>query len=166
MNIMKKLAGALGTVAPALATAVAGPAGPLAMAAVKAISGAVGAPEGAKVDFLVKSLTDGTADPERLRSADSEFRMKYEVELARIAVQDRDSARRMRVNLGGDATSAVMAYGGLIALLGIIAGYFVLEYQGDPIEHKELFMGLLTGVTTLVGSVFSFYFGAAHKNGG
>ena len=160
---MRRLADALRAVAPALATAVAGPVGPLAVAAVKAVSGVVGAPEGTKVEHLVKALTEDGADIDKLKSANDAFEMRHRVELARLENADRSSARKMRVALGGDATSSIVAFGVLaVFALSVCLAFWLAFVEASMPEGIALMIGGVVGYASAkADAVVSFYFGSS-----
>lgn len=159
MNVMRKLSKALEAVAPALATAVAGPVGPLALTAVRAVSGALGAPNDTKAEGLLKMLTEDGAPVKDLREADEQFRLEHAVELARLENQDKASARRMRVALGGDSTSSVLAYGMTLMLALAMMGLFLVPDISKQVE--TLLNVAIGGLLVSHKDVIGFYFGSS-----
>ena len=92
---MRKVIQALKGAAPLLAGALAGPAGPVAAAALKAVCAATGAKD-EKPGTILAALTSGQADVAELRKADLEFqaRMKeleISVDLAQLQVNQQEA---------------------------------------------------------------------------
>ena len=101
---MRKVIAALKGVAPVLAGALAGPAGPIAAGAVRALVGATGAKD-EKPASILAALTSGQADVAALKKADLEFqaRMKeleISVDLAQLEV-NKEEARHTSVFVAG-----------------------------------------------------------------
>lgn len=154
-----KIRDTLSGVAPALATAVGGPAaGMLTAAALKKVSEVAGVP-GAPADKVLSALQSGAVDLTKLREADAKFAQEFKVELERIENEDRDSARRMRVDLGGDWTSAILAYSMTAMLAAAIAGLYLVPNISEQVETllNVAIGGLLVGHKDIIG----FYFGSS-----
>jgi len=156
---MDKLLDLVRTVAPSIASAVGGP---LAGMATKAISEALlGKPDGSEAELVQAAAM---ATPEQLlalKKAEQSFEVKMrelDIDLERIASQDRDSARSREVATK-DWTPRVLA--GLIT-----AGYFgVLFYMlknGLP-QHggSEAMLVMLGTLGTAWGGVVAYYFGSS-----
>ena len=166
MNAWREIGQALKGVAPALATAFLGPAGGIvARTALNAVSGATGAP-GAKPEQVLSAIRDGSVDLAKLKQADTDFEARMQelgIDLERIHQEDRASARRMRVKLGGDTTSSVLAYlavamfGGLIGLIGYMAIRGIEPGQ----DMKELIIFVLGHASGFAMACYTFYFGSS-----
>ena len=156
---MDKLLDLVRTVAPSIASAVGGP---LAGMATKAISEALlGKPDGTEAELL--QAVD-RATPEQLlalKRAEQDFAVQMrelDIDLERIAVADRDSARNREVATK-DWTPRILA--GLIT-----GGYFgVLFYMlrnGLP-QHggSEAMLVMLGTLGTAWGGVVAYYFGSS-----
>lgn len=160
---MKKLKSILSTLAPALGVAVGGPLGGVA---VKALAGALGAPEGSKPEHLLKALEEGTADVGKLQQADEAFALKYKVQLERLRVQDVQGARKMRIALDGDFTSAGLAWAAVMLVLFLAAGLFLLDWYGKEVGQPMVY--LIGQVSGFAAAVYAFFYGSSsreHKNG-
>lgn len=147
------------TVAPTIASAVGGP---LAGMATRAISEALlGKPDGSE-----QELADAAAKatPEQLlalKNAENDFAVKMrelDIDLERIANQDRDSARNREVQTK-DWTPRVLA--GLITV-GYFGALFYMLRNGLP-QHggSEAMLVMLGTLGTAWGGVVAYYFGSS-----
>ena len=147
------------TVAPTIASAVGGP---LAGMATRAISEALlGKPDGSE-----QELADAAAraTPEQLlalKNAENDFAVKMrelDIDLERIANQDRDSARNREVQTK-DWTPRVLA--GLITV-GYFGVLFYMLRNGLP-QHggSEAMLVMLGTLGTAWGGVVAYYFGSS-----
>lgn len=149
----------VGSVAPVLATALGGP---LAGVATKAVAAAVlGKPE-AKESDIAAALAGAT--PEQLaalKKADQDFAVRMrelDIDLDRLAADDRDSARRREVDARDSWTPR------LLALL-VTAGFFsVLGWMlvhGKPVDGGDALLIMLGSLGTAWASVVAYYFGSS-----
>jgi hypothetical protein len=146
--------GILGTVAPALATALGGP---LAGVAVRAIAEKVlGKPEASEADVA-------GASPElllKLREADQEFAKAMAdagVKLEEIEAQDRASARTREIATK-DWVPAALAITNALAFFVLL---FLMLSHSIPETNKSAFdilLGMLAGSLT---TVMTYYFGSS-----
>ncbi len=150
--------GIVGTVAPALATALGGP---LAGVAVRAIAEKVlGKPEASEAD--VAAAVAG-ASPElllKLREADQEFAKAMAdagVKLEEIEAQDRASARAREIATK-DWVPAVLAIAINLAFFVLL---FMMLTHAIPEQNKSAFDILLGMLGTGVASVLAYYFGSS-----
>lgn len=160
MTLGDKALQVLKTVAPILATAVGGPLGPLAGAAVSAV---LGTKPG---DAAATSAALLTATPDQLlalKKADDDFQAQMkqlQVTEDQLAYQDVASARARQVSIK-DWTPAVLAYGvtlGFFGVLGYVMHYGVKIGQGQGGEAVLILLGSLgTAWTAVVG----YYFGSS-----
>lgn len=152
----------VGTVAPTIATALGGP---LAGLAVKAIGGALGMGEGATEAEVAAKIAGATpADLLALKKADQEFAVKMrelDVDLARIAAGDRDSARQMQRETKSWAPPvlAAVVVGGFIAASVAVLGGWV-EGLKDPLI-AALVGSVIGNITAATMLVLNFYFGTS-----
>lgn len=153
----------VGTVAPALATALGTP---LAGMAVAAISDAVlGRPDGSEQE-VEAALAVATPDTLlKVREADAAFRVQMrqlDVDLERIAAGDRDSARRREIASGDKATPRVLAFvvvGGFLAMVGSV---LLGKVTGITDPTAAGMIGTLIGyVSAKADQVVSYYFGSS-----
>lgn len=156
---MESLLNLVRTVAPSIASAVGGP---LAGMATRAISEALlGKPDGSEQELL-EAATKATPDQLlALKQAENEFTVKMrelDIDLERLANEDRDSARSREVQTK-DWTPRVLA-----AL--VTGGYFgVLFYmltQGLPTTGgSEAMLVMLGTLGTAWGGIMAYYFGSS-----
>lgn len=152
----------LGTIAPAIATALGGP---LAGLATKSIVGAFGLAPAAGEAEIAAAMQSAT--PEQLlalKKADQAFQVQMrelDVDLERIAANDRDSARK-RQTVAKDRAPEILAFvvvsGFLGAVYAVLAGY--VEGLKDPLTAT--LTGTLIGyVSAKADQVVSYYFGSS-----
>lgn len=147
----------LGTVAPGLATALGGP---LAGLAVKAIGSALGLPEASSDDQVAQAVVGATPDQLlSLKTADQAFKVKMrelDVDLERIAMQDRSSARSTYVSTR-DKVVPMLAF--------IIVGAFIATTVGVlffQVKVEAALAGALIGyLSAKAEQVVAFYFGSS-----
>lgn len=150
----------VGTVAPALATALGGP---LAGMATAAIAKACGLGDGASQEDVMAAVQNMT--PEQLaalKQAEFEFkaRMKeLDVDLVRIAAADRDSARQREVYAKDSWTPRILA-ALFIGSTIFLEGWVLLQgYPGTiPGEIVGRILGTMDTASTLI---LSYYFGSS-----
>lgn len=147
--------GTLATVAPVLATALGGP---LAGVAVKVAADALGiAPDEDAVAAAVSSGDPGVLV--KLKEADLQFQAHLatlEVDLERIAGQDRDSARQ-REMVTQDLTPRLLA---AVILTGFFATLYMIAFEPLPPAAEEPVLILLGALTAMVTQVGNYYFGS------
>lgn len=151
--------GIVGTVAPALATALGGP---LAGVAVKTIADRVlGKPAASEAD--VAAAIESGASPElllKLKQADQDFAKAMAdagIKLEELEVQDRASARAMQM-----ATRDWVP--GALAVV-FVAGFFVLlalmMRTQIPTENRDLLIAMVGTLGGAVMTILTFYFGSS-----
>jgi hypothetical protein len=156
---MESLLNLVRTVAPSIASAVGGP---LAGMATRAISEALlGKPDGTEQE-LAEAATKATPDQllalKQAENAFAERMRELDIDLERIANEDRDSARNREV-AAKDWTPRVLA--GLVT-----GGYFgVLFYMlinGLPTHGgSEAMLVMLGTLGTAWGGIMAYYFGSS-----
>lgn len=159
----------VGTVAPTLATALGGP---LAGAAVSAIATALGLPTNATdkdVENAIQKLT-----PEqivKLKQANLEFQAKMkelDIDLVRLSVEDRKSAREREVNSGDSATPRLLAIGAIAMFALTLVGTFILAFIPELkiSESVTYLLGAVQSAATLyVKSIYDYYLGNNSESG-
>ena len=156
---MDKLLNLVRTVAPSIASAVGGP---LAGMATKAISEALlGKPDGTDEELL--QAVD-RATPEQLlalKKAEQDFAVQMrelDIDLERIAIADRDSARTREVKTK-DWTPKVLA---AFITAGYFGALFYMLKNGLP-QHggSEAMLVMLGTLGTAWGGVVAYYFGSS-----
>lgn len=153
--------GALGNLAPMLATALGGP---LAGGAVAAITAALGLGPDASDAEIAKRLA--TASPDalvQLKKAEQDFAVhmatlgfKSTADLERIAADDRASARNREIERQ-DWTPRILAYlvtAGFFGMLAVMVFAEIPERSKDPIY---ILLGTLGGTFS---SIVAYYFGS------
>lgn len=153
-----KLGGLVGAVAPTIATALGGP---LAGMAVRAISNAIFGHENGTEDDIMNVLGNPTGDQlAQLKKIDADFKVQMkslDIDLERIAEEDRDSARQMQMTTR-DWIPRVLAVGVTFGFFGIVA--YILHYGLPPTGGEALLMLIGTLGTAWTG-VMGFYFGSS-----
>jgi hypothetical protein len=151
---MDALLGILKSVAPVLATAVAGPAGG---AAVGWIASKLGIPDDT-IEGVTKALTGNPEMTMKLKELDLEY--------AKLEVQDRDSARQAyaQVATSEHATKLDKVVVPVLAL-GVVGLAFtligVLMFVNTPQDQQQIIIFALGFITSAAGQVLSFYFGSS-----
>ena len=150
----------VGTVAPALATALGGP---LAGLGVAAIGKALGLGDGAGEEDVAAAMLK--ASPEQLlavKRAELEFtaRMK-ELDVARIAVADRQSARRRESSTGDSWTPRLLAAVTLGAFIACIWMVFEARLTGMDAAQIALIGGVVGYASAKADTVIAYYFGSS-----
>jgi hypothetical protein len=158
MDLLKAFGPLLSSVAPSIATALGGP---LAGLGVKALSKALLGAE----DFSEEAVMDAmaTASPEQLaavKKIDADFKVQMkslDIDLERIAVDDRKSARDMQKETRDwiPRALAVSVTAGFFAIL-----IYMLVY-GLPTTGNEALLLLLGALQTAWGGIIAFYFGSS-----
>lgn len=156
----------VGTVAPTLATALGGP---LAGLATATIAGAFGLGDGA-TDAQVAAAV-GKASPDHLlalKKADQEFAVKLrelDVDLERVAMADRASARKREARTGDNWTPRLLAATSVLTFAGSVAFVFWLAISGKGSNLDPLVMGLVGTMLGFVSAktemVYNYYLGSS-----
>lgn len=154
-NKWKKI---VASVAPTLGTALGGPlAGVAVNALAKGLLGKEGATE-ADVAMAVESLTpEGLT---KLRELDQQFQIemrKLDVDLERIAAQDRESARQ----LGTKTSIAPQIVLSAIFVLGYFASLYVV-FEGQAATPNVVLTTLIGTLTAGVVQILNYWFGSSH----
>lgn len=152
----------VGTVAPAIATALGGP---LAGLGVAAVGKALGLGDGASEEDVAAAV--GKASPEQLlalKKANLEFqaRMKeLDVDLARIAMSDRTSARRREAVTGDSWTPRLLA----VLVVGLFGFCVWWAFTGNVAAMGAAQIGIIGGVigyaSAKADTVVGYYFGSS-----
>lgn len=152
----------LAAVAPKIATALGGPVAGLAVAAIGAALGIV--PD----DAAATALAVAKATPDQLlalKQADQAFAVKLkelDIDLDRLAAQDRDSARRREVDTRSTAPAllaGVVVIGYFGVTWSLFAGAAVI-----PKEYEMLAGSLLGGLAAALTQVLNYYFGTSKSS--
>lgn len=158
MDILKTFGPLIGSVAPTIATALGGP---VAGLAVKALSGALFGHDSATEDDIRTVLASPTADQlSALKRIDADFKVQMkalDIDLERIAADDRDSARDMQKETR-DWIPRALAVSVTIGFFAILI--YMLVY-GLPTTGNEALLLLLGALQTAWGGIIAFYFGSS-----
>jgi hypothetical protein len=161
MDILKTFGPLIGSVAPTIATALGGP---VAGMAVKAISGALFGHDNASQDEIMTALANPTGDQlTALKKIDADFKVQMkslDIDLERIAANDRDSARKMAI-MTHDLTPRILAF--FVVIAWVIVQWFLL-HNVIPDTMRELIARVLGTLDGALMLVLSYYFGSAHKH--
>jgi hypothetical protein len=158
MDLLKTFGPLLGSVAPTLATALGGP---LAGLAVKSLSKALLGAEDFSEEAVMEAMA--TATPEQLaavKKIDADFKVQMkslDIDLERIAVDDRKSARTMQTETK-DWIPRALAISVTLGYFGIIAYVLV---SGLPMNGSEVLLMLLGTLSAGWTGVMAFYFGSS-----
>ncbi len=150
---MNELFNILKSVAPTLATAVAGP---LGGAAVTALASKLGVSD--SVDAVAKAIAGDPAAAQKIA--------ELELEYAKLNAQDRDSARKAyaAIATSENATKLDKLVVPILAL-GVVGLAFsligVLMFVDTPNDQQQLVIFALGFITSAAGQVLSFYFGSS-----
>lgn len=147
----------LGTVAPVLGAAVAGPLGGMAL---KAIGDALGLDEATEAT-IATALKGATPDDLlKVKQADQAFQTRMAelgVDLEKIAQQDRSSARDMQKG-SGSQMPAILAIAVTIGFFGVLALMLVGDFKP---QNNDAFLLLLGSLGTAWTAIIAFYFGSS-----
>jgi len=153
---MDELLGLLKGVAPALATAVAGP---LGGAAVTAIAAKFGVSD--SVEAVAKAISGDPQAAQKLAD--------LELEYARLDAADRDSARKRELEI---ATSAAAPWYSKMVTPTLAIGMFILWgtvnllllNNAIPDGMREIVIRMLGSLDAANMLILSYYFGNSHKH--
>jgi hypothetical protein len=153
---MDELLGLLKGVAPALATAVAGP---LGGAAVTAIAAKFGVSD--SVEAVAKAISGDPQAAQKLAD--------LELEYARLDAADRDSARKRELEI---ATSAEAPWYSKMVTPTLAIGMFILWgtvnllllNNAIPDGMREIVIRMLGSLDAANMLILSYYFGNSHKH--
>ncbi len=156
---MEQLLNLVRTVAPSIASAVGGP---LAGMATKAISEALlGKPDGSEEELLQAAAK---ATPEQLlalKKAENDFALQMrelDIDLERIASEDRDSARNREIKTK-DWTPKILAAGITVGYFGVL--FYMLTHGLPTTGGSEAMLVMLGTLGTAFGGVMAYYFGSS-----
>lgn len=136
--------------------------GPLGGMAVEAVGKAIGLSE-PTLQKVQTALDAGTLTGEQvaaLREADAQLAIRMrelDIDLEKLATQDRDSARAMQAKLNS-SVPALLALGITLGFFAVLAG--LLTGHFDLWDNAGITM-LIGSLSTSWGMVVSFYYGSA-----
>jgi hypothetical protein len=150
---MNELFNLLKGIAPALATAVAGP---LGGAAVSAIASKLGVSD--TVEEVAKAIAGDPAAAAKLQ--------ELELEYAKMDAADRDSARKAYAAVAtSQYASALDKLVVPVLALGVVGIAFlligILMFKNVPADQQQIIIFALGFITSAAGQVLSFYFGSS-----
>jgi len=147
----------LRTVAPALGTAVGGPMGGVAARAIS--EKLLGKPDASESEIERALLGASPEQLAELKKVEADFKAQMkqlDVDLERIAADDRASARNREASVGGFAVPAIAA----IVIVGFFAAVFASLLGFAQVESAMA--GTLVGfVAAKAEQVVSYYFGSS-----
>jgi hypothetical protein len=109
---------------------------------------------------VVKNLIDKDPDLSDDQKAEAHDRL---VELYRLEVEDRDSARKREVNLRKYGTDWMFNLTGIVGLSAFAFLVYTVVTTQVPESNKEIFIHLIGIVEGVALSIFGYYFGSAIK---
>jgi hypothetical protein len=156
--MLDRIGDLIGAVAPTLATALGGP---LAGMAVKTVSQALLGRNDATPEEVMDAVRNATPDQlAKLNEIDAAFKIRMkelDIDLEKLAVQDRDSARRREIETK-DWTPKILAF-------SILGGYFACLFwllgRGMPTSGSESVIMMLGALSQTVTAVVAYYFGSS-----
>lgn len=154
----------VGKIAPMLGTALGGP---LAGTAVAAIGKALGLGEAAEEAQVAEALAKTT--PEQLlalKQAEADFKLrmaelgfKSEMELAKLAADDRANARGREIALK-DWMPKLLGLIVTVGFLGLLT-FLIFRTPGQELVNKDLLNVMLGALATAWASIINYYFGSS-----
>jgi hypothetical protein len=158
-TIGKVAKGILGTIAPTILTAIGGPFGALAAAALHA---ALGTNDDASADTMLAGATQETLLKVKAAEIDLQAKMaELGVEKEQLVYADIASARSME-SATKSSTPTVLSYcvmaAALGAFLGVVCGY--VKIPTDP-QTALIYGSVLTFLVTESKAVLAFWFGSS-----
>ena len=151
--------GLIQNVAPTIATALLGP---VAGMAVKALSTALLGHGDGSEDDITNALANATPDQiTALKKIDADFKVqmkKLDIDLVKIAADDRASARDMAANTHS-YTPSVLSY--VTVVCWAIIQYYLFTHIIDP-SMRELIARVLGTLDGALMLVLSFWFGSSN----
>lgn len=109
---------------------------------------------------VVKNLIDKDPDLSEDQKAQAHDKL---VELYRLEVADRDSARKREVNLRKYGTDWMFNLTGIVGLAAFSFLVYTVVTTQVPESNKEIFIHLIGIVEGVALSIFGYYFGSAIK---
>jgi hypothetical protein len=109
---------------------------------------------------VVKNLINKDPDLSDDQKAEAHDRL---VELYRLEVEDRDSARKREVNLRKYGTDWMFNLTGIVGLAAFAFLVYTVVTTQVPESNKEIFIHLIGIVEGVALSIFGYYFGSAIK---
>ncbi len=154
----------LASLAPTIASAVLGPLGGVAVAALGKIFGI----EGATTDQISKAFQDGKMTPEQLTMI-KQLEMKYQDEerergfkYADLEFRDRDSARKANVEGGVQKPLFWMS---ILLLFITLGSELIVLFKGYPPEIPEIVVGRVLGLMDAVAmTVLAYWYGTTNSS--
>ena len=150
-------------VAPTIATALGGP---VAGMAVKALSTALLGHSDGSEDDIRNALATATPDQiAAIRKVDNDFKVQMktlDIDLVKIAAEDRDSARQMAIGTHS-WTPSIMSY--VIVVCWAIIQYYLFTHVIEA-SMRELIARVLGTLDGALMLVLSFWFGSSNPAAG
>lgn len=161
MNILDKFGGLIQAVAPTIATALGGP---VAGMAVKALSTALLGHNNGSEDDIMSALEAATPDQiAAVKKIDADFKVQMkalDIDLVRIAANDRASARQMAIGTHS-LTPSIMSY--VIVVCWAVIQYFLFTHVIET-SMRELIARVLGTLDGALMLVLSFWFGSSNPS--
>lgn len=151
----------LGVIAPTIGTALGGPLGGIAARTLATVLlGHTGASEQEIANAVTQASPD---DLLKVKVAEIQFQQRLkelDVDLAKIAEEDRDSARKMQMET---KSVIVPVLSTIVVGSWVVIQFFLMTHVLD-VEMREIVIRTLGTLDTALGLVLSFYFGSSNSS--
>jgi len=153
----------LGTVAPGLATMLGGPLAGMATSAVMGYFGIESTGDATQDEDLLSRAVMGMspADAVELKKVEADLAVelkKADVDIYKVEVEDRISARIMREKLGGDYLAATIA---ILVVIGWLVVNYTIFSKVEAFPNKEIITGGMRTLDAALMCVLFFLFGSS-----
>jgi hypothetical protein len=157
----------LKTVAPWIATAIAGPAGPLVSMAVDAAANALGIED--KTLDAVKAAVMGATHEElmKMKQADQDFALKMQelgyksiADLETLAVADRKDARAMQILLKSNMPAALTIFV-ISSFIGTLVATLLIPI---PVPNRDIVVYMIGQLSGFASSAMAFWLGTTRDS--
>ncbi len=163
-NISKKLLG----IAPGIASAIGGPAGPVVGLGIKTLTSALGLGSDSPLE-QIETAVDNITGPEavELKKADNEFIVKMQeldVDVFKLEVKDKDSARRREKSVGS-LDNRVIAFTIVGGFVGVIFVCLFSDAMNSMSTVQVSIVSSLFGyLSAKADTVIGYYFGTSKSS--
>jgi hypothetical protein len=151
----------LAVVAPTIGSALGGPLGGIAA---RTLATLLLGNSGASDAQIANAITAATPDQLlEIKKAEIQFQQRMrelDIDLERIAMQDRDSARKMQIATNSWTPTILSS---IIVTAWVVIQFYLLTHVVE-IEMREIIMRTLGTLDAALGLVLAFYFGSSSSS--